>query len=205
MLNNQYPSIKDQFEANKISWVKSSREGISQDRYGNYLPWMTYSFIEYICPKLRNDQTVFEYGAGSSTLFFANKVKNVITIESNEIWYKIIKKKLDQDNITNVKLIYLNNAINDESYELFASNCQEKFDLVVVDSLKRFACAKNSINAIKPNGAIILDDSERKNYQKIFDFFLANNFNQKNYPGIAPGSLKIKNSTIFFRLNSIFN
>jgi precorrin-6B methylase 2 len=198
VLNKQSILIKNQFQANKLSWVKSFNCGLSQDRSGNYLPWMTYPFIEYLSSKLNNEQVIFEYGCGSSTLFFASKVNKVIALESNKIWYEIIKQKLLEAKISNVELIYFDNALQDSNYEIFASQYKEKFDLIIIDSLKRFACAANSINAIKTNGAIILDDSERKNYRKIFDFFSNHDFIQKDFPGIAPGGLKIKNSTIFY-------
>ncbi len=205
MLEKQSTLIKSQFQANKLSWIKSFNSGLSQDQDGDYLPWMTYPFIDYLSLKLNNQQVIFEYGCGSSTLFFASRVSKVVALESNKLWYDIIKQKLLDANISNVELIYFDNALQDNNYELFASQYKEKFDLVIVDSLKRFACATNSINAIKTNGAIILDDSERKNYRKIFDFFLSNNFIQKDFHGIAPGGLRIKNSTIFYRLNNIFN
>jgi precorrin-6B methylase 2 len=205
VLNNQSTLIKNQFQANKLSWVKSFQSGLSQDQNGNYLPWMTYPFIAYLSSKLNSKQTIFEYGCGSSTLFFATKVAKVVALESNKTWYEIIKQKLLEARIKNVELIYFDNALQDGAYEIFASKYQGEFDLVIIDSLKRFACATNSINAIKPGGAIILDDSERKNYRKIFDFFLNHDFIQKDFPGIAPGGLKIKNSTIFYRLNNIFS
>jgi predicted O-methyltransferase YrrM len=60
--------------------------------------------------------------------------------------------------------------LENDLYQNFAKDCGQKFDFIIIDSLKRFQCAKNSISALKPGGTIILDDSERKNYQKIFDF-----------------------------------
>ncbi len=200
MSDKQSILIKNQFQANKPGWIKSFNHGLSQDQNGNYLPWMTYPFIEYICSKLNNNQVIFEYGSGSSTLFFASKVKKLVTLESSKIWYEITKQRLAKAKINNVELIYFEDALQNDDYQLFASNYKEKFDLIIIDSLKRFACAINSINAIKPNGAIILDDSERKNYRKIFDFFLNHNFTEKNFPGIAPAGLKIKNSTIFTKV-----
>jgi hypothetical protein len=85
------------------------------------------------------------------------------------------------------------------SYENFPKNSGKKFDFIIIDSLKRFECAKNAIDALKPDGRIILDDSERKNYKKIFDFFAEKNFTKQDFFGIAPGQIRIKNTTIFYR------
>ena len=61
--------------------------------------------------------------------------------------------------------------------------------------MKRHLCCINSLDALKPNGSIILDDSERKNYQKTFDFFAKNNFVVKlidsSYKNVADKEIKI--------------
>ena len=66
---------EQQAQQNKIGWKKSFLESFSQDAEGNALPWMTYPFIEFISKKLNLDHEIFEFGSGSSTLFFAKKVK----------------------------------------------------------------------------------------------------------------------------------
>ena len=188
---------KDQFEKNKIGWQKSSLEGFSQDDDGEALPWMTYPFIEFIKNNLQPDQQIFEFGSGSSTLFFAKKVRKVVTLESNKIWFEITKEKLAQAEIKNVELILMEDALQNSAYENFAKNYEEKFDFIIVDSLKRFECSKNSVEALKAYGSLILDDSERKNYAKIFDFFAERDFQKQDFFGITPGQIREKNTTVF--------
>ncbi len=189
--------IKQSFIENKIGWKKSFLDGFSQDENGNALPWMTYGAIEFLKNNLKKDQQVFEFGCGASTLFFAKKVKKVIGLESNPTWFSIIQNKLLQSQHSNVEITLMPDGLTNFSYENFAQNYGTKFDLIIIDSLKRFSCAKNSLNALKPNGAIILDDSERKHYSKIFGFFAENNFTKQDFFGIAPGQLRPKNTTIF--------
>ncbi len=99
-----------------------------------------------------------------------------------------------------ISISLMEDGLTNNAYENFAKNSGKKFDLVIVDSLKRFECAKNAIDAIKPDGAVILDDSERSNYKKIFDFFAERGFKKQDFFGIAPGQLRIKNTTIFSRI-----
>ena len=99
----------------------------------------------------------------------------------------------------NEELYYNKNAMIDDNYPNFCNNFLEKFDVIIIDSKKRFPCSVNAIKSLKPNGIIILDDSQRDNYRKIFNFFLENNFKKIDFIGIASGQLSIKNTTIFYK------
>ena len=192
-----YQIIKSQYQQNQLGWQKSFLEGLSQDEHGSALPWMTYPFIEFITEKLQPHHIIFEFGSGASTLFFAPKVQKIVALESNKKWHKIIQVKLGEASINNVELTLMEDALENSAYENYAKNSSEKFDFIIIDSLKRFACAQNVISALKPSGSVILDDSERTNYKKIFDFFAENNFQKQDFFGIAPGQFRIKNTTIF--------
>lgn len=194
----QFTAIKTQFNQNKISWKKSFLDGFSQDENGDAVPWMTYPAIEFLKNNLNKNHEIFEFGCGASTLFFSKKVNKVVGLETNANWLAITKSKLAQD-CANVEINLMEDGLTNSKYENSAKNYAQKFDFIIVDSLKRFECAKNSVDALKPSGAIILDDSERKNYKKIFDFFEAQGFKKQNFEGIAPGQLRIKNTTIFFK------
>jgi len=189
--------IKTQFTKNKIGWKKSFLDSFSQDEFANPLPWMTYPFIEFISQKLRMDHEIFEFGFGSSTLFFAQKVKKVTVIEDDELWAKAMQIKLLQLNIKNIEIILMPDALTNFMYQSYVSGLHKKFDFIFVDSLKRFECVKNSYNFLKEGGALILDDSERKSYKKIFEFMAKQGFAQQDFWGIAPGGFRLKNTSYF--------
>jgi len=50
------------------------------------IPWITFEAIEFLKKSLRKDMSVFEYGSGGSTVFFAKRVKKIITVEHNPEW-----------------------------------------------------------------------------------------------------------------------
>lgn len=188
--------IKEQFTKNKAGWKRSFLEGFSQDEGGNALPWMTYPAIEFLQKTIQPHHEIFEYGCGASTLFFASKVKKVTSLETNKRWRDLIREKLTTKN---VEISLMEDGLENDLYENFAKNSEQKFDFIIIDSLKRFKCAQNCLSALKPDGMVLLDDSERQNYKKIFDFFKSHNFVEKNFIGIEPGKLRIKNTTIFLR------
>ena len=188
--------IKTEFLENKISWKKSFLEGIPQDENGNNLPWITYGAINFLKNFTNKNISVFEFGCGSSTIFFAKNCKEVIALETNRIWQNLIIEKLKSLNLT-AQIHLMSDGIANKNYEIFPQNFTKKFDLIVIDSIKRFACAQNSINFLNDDGIIILDDSHRPNYKKIFNFFTENNFKATNFIGIEPGKLQLKQTTIF--------
>mgnify|MGYP003844086215 CR=1 FL=1 len=197
------PLIQSQLNQYKIGWRKSFMEGFSQDDNGAPLPWMTYTFVDYISQKLTKDDVIFEFGCGASTLFFAPKVKKIVAVESNEMWLRIMQMKLKEANITNVEIIFMADGFINKDYEYSAKNYarihEQKFDFIFIDSLKRFECLKRSIPALKDDGFLVLDDSERKSYKKIFKFFEDKEFKKQDFFGIAPGQFYLKNTTMFWK------
>ena len=196
---NKDPRIKEEFWRNKAGWRKSFIDGFSQDENGDALPWMTYGAINFLQKSLNQNQKIFELGAGASTLFFATKVAKVVSLETNSKWAEIMQSMVTQYNFKNVEIILMEDGLTNNAYENFPRNFPEQFDLIIIDSLKRFKCAKNSVDALGQGGSIILDDSERKHYQKVFDFFCEKNFLRQDFVGIAPGQIRLKNTSIFTR------
>lgn len=188
--------IKEQFYQNKSGWKRSFIEGLSQDENGNFLPWMTYPAIEFLQEMVKPGAEIFEFGCGASTLFFAKKGAKVTSLETNAKWLETISQMLAARSLR-AEITLMTDGLENNLYENFPKNSGQKFDFIIIDSLKRFECAKNSLSALKPGSTIILDDSERPNYKKIFDFFASQNFTEKNFIGIEPGRLRIKKTTIF--------
>ena len=53
--------------------------------------------------------TIFEYGSGSSTLFFEDYFTNIYSVEHDENWFKVISKYIKIFNksiIVNIKTLY---------------------------------------------------------------------------------------------------
>ncbi len=116
------------------------------------LPWFTYPAIEYVSQFNLQDKSIFEWGSGYSSLFFARRCKNIISIESNQNWYK----ELSQKSLGNQK-IFLK---SEESFARSINDFSEEFDIIIIDSLRRYDCALNAISCLKKGGIIILDNSD---------------------------------------------
>ncbi len=65
-------------------WFKALETGTPVDARGTPIPWVTYPFIDFIKGRLTKDHTIFEFGSGNSTLFYANYVKKVVSVEHDK-------------------------------------------------------------------------------------------------------------------------
>ena len=134
---------------------QSAKHGMSVDKNGQPIPWFSYPAIEYLNQLNLSDKTVFEYGSGNSSLYWAKVARQVISLEDNEKWYQIIKKSQPEN--LNLKLI-----VNPEEF-ISEIKKYDKFDIIIIDSEKietRFGAADIAPNYLKEGGFIILDNAD---------------------------------------------
>ena len=86
----------------EIGWIDSYKTQAPVNKKLEPIPWVTYSFISYIENRLNKSMSIFEYGSGNSTLFYAEKVNRVISVEHDKKWHE----KLIENIPENVKLIH---------------------------------------------------------------------------------------------------
>lgn len=149
------------------------------------LPWMTYAAIDWLQSNLRKDMILFEWGSGGSTAFFARRVKQVITVEHDSKWYESVVKALGNKGYKNTTLTLSeptkaaqDNRLYISSDTIYAGHSFEQyvraidsypdshFDIVVVDGRARPDCIQHSLSKIKPGGYLLLDNSERLEYER---------------------------------------
>lgn len=173
-------------------WTKTFDD--SNKNLNIYIPWMNFEIVSFLKKKLNKEMNVFEFGSGYSTIFFALRAGKIVSLEHNSTWYKNVELLLKENNINNVdyKLIEAE-LIDGESrfegdyldYNLFVSEDtnfknfkfekyvteinkfpDKYFDLIVIDGRARPACIFFSLKKIKPDGMILVDNTERDYYLK---------------------------------------
>lgn len=175
-----------------LSYIKKQ----SLDAKGSPIPWLTYSFLDFLNGRLNNKMTLFEYGSGNSTLYFSNIVKKVVSVENDLDWLKRINPLLP-DNAT-----IHHHSLDSTEYEKAILNQEEEYDLIIIDGRKRVACLKNSIERIKPQGVVILDDAERPEYSEAFSFMNEHGYKNIPFSGIAIGAIHHKLTTVFYKVDN---
>ena len=177
-------------------WFNSFKSGEPIDAELKPIPWFTYSAIDFLKDRLNLNLNIMEFGSGNSTLFFAERVKKVYSLEHDKIWIQKIYSKLPQ----NVELNSTSSASAEDYLHPVVE--REKYDIIIVDGLFRNECIKAGLNCISDVGIIILDDSERIEYSEGIKFIVQKGFKQINFTGIAPGIFFNKCTSIFYKSNN---
>jgi hypothetical protein len=58
------------------------------------LPWFTFGAIDFLNTYIRPYHTVFEYGCGGSTIFFAARAASIECVEHNRAWATSVSPEL---------------------------------------------------------------------------------------------------------------
>lgn len=81
-----------------MGWLLSAEKEISVDQHGQPTPWWTLPAIEFMNSIVSNHWRVFEYGCGHSTLWWQQKVNQVIGVDHDPAWVQKIKPQLVERN-----------------------------------------------------------------------------------------------------------
>jgi hypothetical protein len=179
---------------NDIGWFKAFESHSPVDGDSNPIPWVTYSFIDFIKERLRKQHTVFEFGSGNSTFFYAKYAGLVVSVEHDKEWFeKIVKSKPE-----NSEMIFCE-LVKGGDYCHMPVKLEEKFDIIIVDGRDRVNCCKQAVNALSASGVVVLDDSERGKYKQAVDFLINSGFKHLSFSGISPGLFYRKSTSVFYK------
>lgn len=173
----------------RTGWKKSTSVKKAVDAEGNFIPWVNYSYLTFIEPRLHEELRVFEYGSGASSIYYEQRVGEYYAAEDNLEWLFWVKERVQ--NPENIILPF------GKYYD--AIEGKGEFDIVIVDSKQRHRCVYKAIDHLTAEGVIILDDSERVRYEKVFKKMVQNGFKRLDFCGLSPVIPDYKCATIFYR------
>lgn len=153
---------------NTSGWLRSRRDGLPVDAEGNPIPWYTYPAIRFLEPRVRPEFSVFEYGAGNSTLWWAKRVAEVMSFEHSREWFDRISGSAPANASIQCPEDYISAPVG-------------QFDVIVIDGIERPECARAALPALKPDGVFIWDNSEEEP-----DFACLPGFRRLDFWGFGP-------------------
>lgn len=161
--------------------------------HGEAIPWFTYPAIEYLKQFDFSDKIVFEYGSGNSSIFWAQRAKEVIAVESDRPWFEHVAKMRPP----NLLLILEDGK---EAYVSSISRQDRKFDVIVIDGRWRNACTTTCVDFLADHGMIIFDNSDRQ-YEGC-NKLRAKGFFQVDFNGFSPINGYASTTSIFIRAST---
>jgi hypothetical protein len=190
-------------------WEKSlnSKSSPLLDR----LPWLTFLAIQMLDDVLDENMRVYEYGSGGSTLYFAQRVKEVISVEHDRPWFEKVFESVDCNGHKNCHVQLIEPTVIDDlvygdtsdpnsyissspdftgkSFRDYVSNIDqfpdEYFDLILIDGRARPSCFQHSIPKVKLNGYIVWDNTDREHYLPTMKA-APSRFDFIDFPGASP-------------------
>lgn len=155
---------------------------------GEPLPWFTYPAIEYLKQLDFSDKRVFEYGAGNSSLFWAARASEVVSVESNREWFDRISGACPDN-------LHLSLHTGKQGYVESIAQQDGKFDVIVIDGQWRNACAAVCAAHLNSNGMIIVDNSDR--HYSGCDLLREQGFLQIDFSGFSPVNGYTSTTSVF--------
>ena len=154
------------------------------------VPWWTYGAIDAVDEWLtRRDRPVraFEWGSGASTMWLADRVDAIDSVEHHRGFGEMIRSELDRGSwrAAHVKL-HIVEPVPSDSPEIgshkegtgrldFAAYVRHidgvggEFDLIVIDGRAREACLTAALGHLAPDGVIVFDNTLRRRYRRAIE------------------------------------
>ncbi|MBD2484159.1 glycosyltransferase family 92 protein [Planktothrix sp. FACHB-1365] len=104
---------------------------------------------------------ILEFGSGGSTIWLSSYDVELISIEHDQSWFYALQSKLEEQTISNVRLVF-----REKPYFRIADEFPDHhFDLILVDGRDRNDCIQASLKKVKNGGLLVLDDAQRTRYR----------------------------------------
>lgn len=198
------------FELYKL-WFETLVNGDNFEyRFQHPFPWIAFDAIFALDKWLKPEMTIFEYGGGTSTLWFSKRVKWVVSVEYDKNWYKALKKILPpnvdliyspSEMVESRNPIYSSRIIPNRSFEKYVKTIDVYadgfFDLVCIDGRARAGCSIHAKQKVANGGLILFDNYDRQYYKGALDNLVDEGWLMETYCSNGPYTARLEHSAIF--------
>ncbi len=175
-------------------WFLSVKLQRPVDGKRNPVPWYTYPAIAYLSAKDFSGLTVFEFGSGGSTLWWAARARHVTAVEHHPAWVEEMRPQLPGN------VVYIHRElVYGGDYARTAADQGGPFDIIVVDGRDRVNCARFSMDSLSDQGVIVWDNAERSRYDPGYRILAQAGFRRLDFEGHGPIHGASWMTSIFYR------
>jgi predicted O-methyltransferase YrrM len=154
------------------------------------VPWWTYGAIDAVDEWLAardRPVRVFEWGSGASTMWLANRVDRIDSVEHHRGFGAMIRTELEQGTWrAEQRTLHIVEPVPSETPEIgshkegagrldfavYVGHIDEiggEFDLIVIDGRAREACLAAALPHLAPDGLIVYDNTLRRRYRRAIE------------------------------------
>jgi len=129
-------------------------------------PWLTSLAISFLKVYLQPQDVGLEFGSGRSTIWLANRMQTLTSVEHDRDWYDQINKMIKEQQVANIIYLYRPvetglDAGQKPAYVRVADTfADESLDFVLVDGRYRDQCALAALHKLRPGGLLVLDNAD---------------------------------------------
>lgn len=223
----KYPSLSTirSVATHAGDWYRLSAGEVSSVK--TKIPWLCFSAINHIEKLINPAMKVFEYGSGGSTLFWASRAGEVISVEHDASWHHEMTDEFQKQGIENVKYIlspadtdtafdnkspenpkaYVSgdNNYSGKNFETYVRQIENYpdnyFDFIIVDGRARPSCILHSMNKLNLNGFLVVDNTERQYYSIALSLLNNKNWKKRKFNGPVPYSPSFSETSVFQKIH----
>jgi hypothetical protein len=175
-------------------WINSQRLRTAVDAESQPIPWYRYPAIDFLEPRVTAELDVFEFGSGNSTLWWAARVATVVAVEHDAGWAETVGASAPE----NVEILMVP-LERDGDYCRTPQRIDKLFHVLVIDGRDRVNCAIQGMSALREDGVIIWDDSQRRRYRHGLRLLENHGFRRLNFTGLGAIGGTPGETSVFYR------
>lgn len=135
------------------------------------VPWISPKAVNFLDHNLNKNMEALEWGSGRSTVWYAKRVKKIVSIEHNNSWFESVRSKIKNLQVNNaeIKFIGLDHPEKDPTpahydqtpkYVAVVDNYKdETLDFVVIDGHYRLTCVKQVLPKLRKGALLLIDNT----------------------------------------------
>ena len=127
-------------------------------------PWLTRQSIALLRDLLKPSDRCLEWGSGTSTTWFAARVKSLVSVEHDPDWFARVTQQLrghhlPEDSVRLMSLSSPDPGVPPPYVSVTEEFADGELDVCFVDGERRGDCTLAAIPKLAPGGLLIVDDA----------------------------------------------
>ncbi len=118
------------------------------------MPWWPTRVIPLVETFLKRDMDAIEFGSGSSSIWIAQRVRSLLSVDDNPAWARTTAGRLAANGLANATV----KLASGEDY--WSVGAGRQFDFAVVDGSWRWKCIEDVLPRMRSGGLVYFDNAD---------------------------------------------